>query len=1858
MPNPHQPAIDRMNYLASQGLQESSMFAALAQEGYGGEDAPVGIDNPESYERAKGRAIALIACHFAVKYSEAPKETAIQKMLLPLQAIFFAFGGVPRGGGEAGSEADASDPTGAGAGTTSNAIKGLIYSFIKKSGKWDTLKSSGGFGDGSIFGKKIEKLKSGVIGGDNDERRYVFAVSVLAAFVARWAVGETKVLNNLYTYSRVFNYLNIYYRQYGDDASPGMGILSIDEPTLRWLQHDDHTNLFLEIQNESDKTSPHRYTMFGFEDLTEIFKEPVDPQLMKDAELQAYTLRGEIHYDEWWWYNTPYCEDKYIPVTNPGGKVTGYNNIGPTSFPCIDQANNVVPITGTLFERTFIEAPPVSGRYDGVSTAFITAKTREDYPVDAWFGDTSDIETYVSEGDNRFITATKVGNSFGSYLADVSQYEPYYFIDQHEANAGNGFPGWGCTLPSYGGTCTNLYYGNSAYYPLDYLCTGAGWEWLPWEDHCLHPAPPSPHPFPGQGGVYAGGETYEFVRDMSLRHPLISEDHDTSLNYWEDLSSWEWTGFVMAPLMFTPERIEGSYKDFLSNPKFSVGNLGRRAFSFGPRSTAGVLPGTCGPPQPGVAATTGDPNDWVWNNQGGPFVYGHVYAENKTKKQKASINIFPGWAYRYSQDPYGTFNLHRTGGWNMPLITMTAYSLGWSDPETAFYDQEPQVDFYGTKISNNYNADGKRSFLYLGERECWPMGTGINPQTNERYEGCWGFAEDNPNILKTIYPYDPMGQPDPFHYNQELIVPHKFFGMGDSCQDVPVKTSYSLNAGSPYSIHKIDITGITHPYLKTITGEFADISAETYFSEFILGQYGGSYWDEFVTGWINTGAAFAGETVHCLHLRTGISTVAGSTKKAEYYYLGTGIGDVHPDFPYKGIDCLTNFGPLAPYPNYSKCCDIGFAPPINGLTTTTTTTADPNTTTTTSCDPNDPNCQNSTTTTTEDPMSQGMYEECENGVSLSCPDGGPPDAEGFYPEGGVCNWEQCTMVACEIDDPCIGSSENIPWDSGIWPHEHDWVEQTFKQANENPPRYWHGPYASTYFRFMYPNAEAALSGQYPKKQGLEITGFPAQVKFNVNIEEWIAKDWVSGGYINEDGEITWDKIIKLPAPEFKDENVDYDWGGFVDDKYIGDDDAYIGYVGDASNPSDSPAHILKWPEALGRNIETYETPMEFDRGNKISSIVTYRYGTTLKNAILEEYKISYGGFQRYTGYSFPITVTYAKPSYSLQDHSEDYSSVYDALGKEGNELYYRCSSWNMVDTADDPIYFMTMASNSNYQGEYDKGLGGGCHETITGGAHPEGIYGDHWLGQRAKSLFTEYKPGDDWGSVAGNPEDWIDCDGVTGGCPGISQEAKEFIGLECLGDDDDMYFCEYVTQQCGLGTHYKYHEDWLMTRACDKRVWLFNLSANAMDVHVRAPDYISGYHVASDDLGGYGTDSMGMGAVESSCDIISASAPDTAALKFTITGTDTMVRFYDDEDLGTKEATFANPNNKQLDIFKRDWIDGKEVNFEQIVYEKGGLLFEESLLSGSDWEIKDGSYETVLEYGKRLAENQEFVRVSGWKETSKIKINLTDFSLEAYGAVPYDQYWAMESSGNCMVTGRLRYNYQREASIYSEGIVLEDVSDDALRDVLDYPHYASETIKRPGISLPTGANANFGDYIPDEAPLNKQVLSAPSRMIVRKQEFMTMGSGLGNYNEILRGEPYYYNRYIWPTMSDMATWNGGSMSWEGLPVMDKYVYPVTNLMICAAAGQPYADDLNGEFVQRHYAVTQHKGFYDGVVLDPTINKEWLIDLPTSWAYYPNHAYLVPVNTSVNDIKIGLVPAVKHTLEPEGGGGKGVVGILT
>jgi len=1905
------PAYDRMQYLLKQTQEggalgpNSSAYSALAQEGYGGAEQSSNLeDDPTSLKRILGYAASLTLGHYATTLGKKMEMNEVHhKAWVAFAAVYHA---VARA-------------------TDTQVIKEAMWlASMKPSNSWDNLVNSEGLSSSSAFGLRVSAVEGFIEGGHGEELERAFAVALVSIFAARFAVGENlKPIGCMAAYGAVFNWFNLRRRYLLPDNDENAPLMGLGTGGLERLMSDNYAPVFREINILSPQTAKARSTMFGFEDLTEVFQSPVDNQLEKDAELQVYKIEGEIHYDEWWWYNTPSCEDVEVPIENPQGKVTGYMNIGPISFPCVDESKNVTPITGTAFKRTFVEAPPVSGTYDKVNSEYIQGKTKYFYPTQDYGGDlTYGLEDYYEPADCRWITTMgRVGSAANHVITDSSNYEPYYFINNLENGEGSPFPGWHCKLSLDEGWCRS-----NDLHLIEGDCTSHGHEWVKPAASCIHPAPPPPSAFPNEGPV----------RDMSLRHSLRMEDHDASVNYWDDLRSWEWTGFVMAPLQFTDLRYNTLYKDHYSNPVLNGPNLGRRAFSFKNASTAQVVDGTCGPPQ-----QFSNPNDsnQSYNFNGGPMVYAQVWTQNRTKRQQTKIGLFVGNPYRYWEDPYGTFDLHRTGGWNFPIIK-EAYGQGWAETVGGFVN----IDFHGTKISPNYNEGGDRQYKYQGEEESFFVGTGIDPQTNERYSGLWkGGGEYGPSSTPWL-PYDP-DPPDPFHYNQELITPHKFFGMGDGCVGIPTETEWSLNAGQRYSYHSINLTGITHPYLKTITGVIAEEvnkytnGVEEFFKPGILGQHGDNYWDDFVTGWINTGD-YAGESVHCLHLRTGYSTTPGSPKTKVYHWLGTGQFDVHYNFPYKGVDCLINHGPISPYPNMSKCCDL-FAPPFNGWTgnaicyPTTTTTIDPSATTTT-CDPYE-----MCTTTTLDPMAQ---YECDDGIKVTCPDGLAP-TEFYNSEIGLCDWDMCTMAGCYTKADWW--DDVIMWDSGIFPHERDWAERKHRQRNENPPRYWYGPYASTHFTFLYPNAQAVLDIHYPSglRDEFPVTGFPEKITFDVEIEEYLVKDVVSGGYIDEDGAIVWDEILKSeeggPAPSFTTGNSGQHgipWN-LVDENYvplIERSSDWPPLPGETTPPYTKVPGIGEWHDqvvnyalANGRNFSTYDHPTRFDRGNQYATGVTYGYGTTTSNASYGQLHFPVGGFNLYSKYSFSQETTYARPTFTLNTLENNTTSLLKSLSL-GNEVFYDCGGnglkifdpnlpldeWGGGDQMRhaydyyDPIYFMPMQSNLRETGVYNQGGLARENEPFTGTlVHPKQIYGDRWMGLRPQSVFSKftyelesgYNDASVNSYVAGSPGDlitaetgrhgtheilynseydptcaeiiggWDETAGMGGGmwCGNISECYDTCTGVSGPPRPHEVRLTEHPCLNFELGD-----EDGSFITSKDNRVWLFNLDASGVDMHVRAPDCLSGYLFNVGDNPGGGA-LMG-GTMSTPGDLLDDlgfgggslnSHAATAALGFRITGTSMLWSL-------EEGAAVPTEGNKQIDFFKPGWVqDHKVVSYNGAIYEKEGILYEkpsdEGWKMGEDAQGNVTGYETLLRYGTRMAVSagssgpQNKLRVSGWKETSRVAIKLSNFEIANYGAFPHDSYFSMEESGNAMVTGRLDHVCAAEASIYSEGIVLEDKSDDPLRDVLDYPHYASPTIKRPGVELPSG-NYIYGEYTPDEevVPM-KHISLAPSRMMVRKLEWFIMGTGQENYFELFKGEPHFYNRYIWPTRSDMSQWNGGTLSWESSPPVDAVTYPLTELMISAQAGQPTPDKAQSEFIQRNYALTQHIAFYDGVVLDPTINKEWRVDLDIKFSVQPKTSYFVAQGTSVLDVMNEIVPAAKQTLWEDGsdsseGGEEGVVGIIS
>ena len=95
-------------------------------------------------------------------------------------------------------------------------------------------------------------------------------------------------------------------------------------------------------------------------------------------------------------------------------------------------------------------------------------------------------------------------------------------------------------------------------------------------------------------------------------------------------------------------------------------------------------------------------------------------------------------------------------------------------------------------------------------------------------------------------------------------------------------------------------------------------------------------------------------------------------------------------------------------------------------------------------------------------------------------------------------------------------------------------------------------------------------------------------------------------------------------------------------------------------------------------------------------------------------------------------------------------------------------------------------------------------------------------------------------------------------------------------------------------------------RSCDDRVWLFNISASGLDVHVRAPAFASGYlrnaNFAS---------SLDYSTAKPE-DYLESESEATAAFGFSMTGTDIAIR---ESGIGV-----AGTSNKQINFFKPEWL--------------------------------------------------------------------------------------------------------------------------------------------------------------------------------------------------------------------------------------------------------------------------------------------------------------------------------------------------
>jgi hypothetical protein len=244
--------------------------------------------------------------------------------------------------------------------------------------------------------------------------------------------------------------------------------------------------------------------------------------------------------------------------------------------------------------------------------------------------------------------------------------------------------------------------------------------------------------------------------------------------------------------------------------------------------------------------------------------------------------------------------------------------------------------------------------------------------------------------------------------------------------------------------------------------------------------------------------------------------------------------------------------------------------------------------------------------------------------------------------------------------------------------------------------------------------------------------------------------------------------------------------------------------------------------------------------------------------------------------------------------------------------------------------------------------------------------------------------------------------------------------------------------------------------------------------------------------------------------------------------------------------------------------------------------------------------------------------ISGWREQSKLVVTISPLIFTDYVALPFDVEHLCESTGNCIINGEFKYLEQGEASVYSEGCILEDITNDPVSEIYT-KNYASEVMKRSGILI--------------ETPINRSLVEFPSKMISRRNV-----SGFKNPDWIF--ERYYspdnYNKYIVPAISDFAMLNG-HISYESVPEDDGLIFPNTTMLTSSDRGQRLADGTNNPNYRKKYKVIRQNQFYDSIMGDAIYNSGTLMTskMPISEFEEKDGFYLAARGATILDIKSGI-----------------------
>ena len=216
----------------------------------------------------------------------------------------------------------------------------------------------------------------------------------------------------------------------------------------------------------SPKTSTAGVVGFSYYDLSESFSGYPDGNKLKDSSIQKYKITGAFYYSDTSWQNTSICEDIYIPLYYYDSEnenkfdpfiTTGYKLIRASdNAECVEEESNYAPVSGTIFEREFVDGPYVSG----VFTPSVISELQTRDKSFLYKYDSSAQSTNLSF-DGKICRRCTLDGAFDEGVITVAKerlipHNPYQSIIEEEAN---NFPS---AVDDLGGSVTGQLHGGNA----------------------------------------------------------------------------------------------------------------------------------------------------------------------------------------------------------------------------------------------------------------------------------------------------------------------------------------------------------------------------------------------------------------------------------------------------------------------------------------------------------------------------------------------------------------------------------------------------------------------------------------------------------------------------------------------------------------------------------------------------------------------------------------------------------------------------------------------------------------------------------------------------------------------------------------------------------------------------------------------------------------------------------------------------------------------------------------------------------------------------------------------------------------------------------------------------------------------------------------------------------------------------------------------------------------------------------------------------------------------------------------------------------------------------------------------------